>query len=128
MLGDQQRPGVLIDISDGDFYDIQDVLDEARGHFDTDANVKGMLSAVHSSSKTYANLCEEGWHQFERLDGASYVHVTIFFRGVQYHCYSEVKQALEVPKPGSHTVTVISYVAYNANGPGRHALRWVDRT
>lgn len=94
---------------------MQAILDEARGNFDSNASVKEMLQVAHSASKRYVSLVEEGWHQPESLYGKKWLHITLFYAGVKYHCYTPVSSNSDIPKPGSHRIESISYISFTAN-------------
>ena len=79
-----------------------------------------MLATAASSRKQYVNLVEEGWHQLEALYGKKWLHITLFYAGNKYHCYTPVSGASDNPKPGTHRIESISYVSFTS--PGRSTL------
>ena len=115
MLSDRQKKGMKITISDSDFWDVQDMLDEALGHFDGNVTTKNMIAAANSNKKNvYVNLRDEGWHQLESYDGKQFKHIKVEYLGLEFHCYSLVSGAMDNPKTATHTISQITYVNFNA--------------
>jgi hypothetical protein len=115
MLGTKQRPGVsLVGVTDDDLDAMQDMIDDADGHFNS-PQVATMLGVAHSDNRRSVDLVEEGWHQLEQLRGKKWLHITLFHSGVKYHCYTSVSGPSDSPMLPTHQIESISYVSFTAN-------------
>ena len=118
MLSNRQKKGMKANFSGADLADIQLMLDEAFGHFDSNEMTRAMIAAAATNAtKKFVNLRDEGWHQLENYKGKQYMHIKVEYLGLEYHCYAEVTGAQDRPKSGSHIISQISYINFEAPKP-----------